>query len=277
MPQILQLESLPRLDVITDVFQNDRPDLQDIALYFFPSYENERSRKNFSSMIEFMNAEKTMLRCSIQGMELLVFTSNLLSMHSRGTIATSTVHIGCFLWGVFRQSKISKAAETLPDMEPVDMDVDMIGGKDLAEKIDRVVKVDRPSVRFPLSSSKKEEMKAIASSNIFLQGKSTWSTKPRMKTKKLPLNPLAQISVKKEVEPYPLNNPVGPPPGFEGFKFTCKSEATEGRSESQPPGFEGFKFTCKSEATEVRSESNGTCSVGVSGQGNVQPCKYNKL
>lgn len=43
MPPVLQLESLPALNVLTDVFQNDSPSLQDIALYFFPSDNNERS------------------------------------------------------------------------------------------------------------------------------------------------------------------------------------------------------------------------------------------
>ncbi|XLU75661.1 hypothetical protein S245_034714 [Arachis hypogaea] len=228
MPQTLQLESLPRLDVLTDVFQNNCPDLQDIALYFFPSNENERFRKDFISMIEFMNAKESMLRSSIQGVELLVFTSNLLNTHSRGTIATAAVHVGCFLWGVFRWSKIGKATETLSNMDPLDMDVDMIGGKDIAEKIDRVVKVDRPLVRISLSSSRKEEMKAIASSNIFLQGRPPSCTKPRMKTKKLSSIPLPQNSIKKE--PYPLNDPDEPPPGFEAGKVTCKSEAGGGRS-----------------------------------------------
>jgi hypothetical protein len=43
MPSVLQLESLSASNVLTDVFQNDSPTLEDIALYFFPSENNERS------------------------------------------------------------------------------------------------------------------------------------------------------------------------------------------------------------------------------------------
>jgi hypothetical protein len=43
MPSVLQLESLSASNVLTDVFQNDPPTLEDIALYFFPSENNERS------------------------------------------------------------------------------------------------------------------------------------------------------------------------------------------------------------------------------------------
>ncbi|KAJ1407499.1 Zinc finger, RING/FYVE/PHD-type, partial [Sesbania bispinosa] len=41
MPSVLQLESLPAMNVLTDVFGNDSPSLQDIAMYFFPSDNNE--------------------------------------------------------------------------------------------------------------------------------------------------------------------------------------------------------------------------------------------
>ena len=41
------------------------------------------------------------------------------------------VKAGHFLWGVFRQF----------NMEPVDMEIDMIGGKDVEGKVDRILKV----------------------------------------------------------------------------------------------------------------------------------------
>lgn len=43
MPSVLQLESLPVLNALTDIFQDNSPRLQDIALYFFPSELTERS------------------------------------------------------------------------------------------------------------------------------------------------------------------------------------------------------------------------------------------
>ncbi|KAH1111646.1 hypothetical protein AAZX31_04G149000 [Glycine max] len=136
MPSVLQLESLPVLNALTDIFQDNSPRLQDIALYFFPSELTERSRKNLDSILKFLNAEKSMLRSYINGVELLVFTSNQLDMDSKGAIAA--VNAGHFLWGMFRQKKIDKAIERVPDMEPVDMDIDMIGGKDVVERADVV-------------------------------------------------------------------------------------------------------------------------------------------
>ncbi|RDY05096.1 hypothetical protein CR513_11091, partial [Mucuna pruriens] len=142
MPSVLQLELLPALNVLTDVFLDDSPKLQDIALYFFPSEHTERSRKNLYNMLKFMNAEKSMLRSYIDGVELLVFTSNQLDMDSRGVAAA--VNTGYFLWGFFRQCKVDKAIErVVPDMEPVDMDIDMIGGKDVVGRVDQVRK-DKP-------------------------------------------------------------------------------------------------------------------------------------
>ncbi|KAK7411344.1 hypothetical protein VNO78_02777 [Psophocarpus tetragonolobus] len=141
MPSVLQMESLPALNFLPDIFQDDSPKLQDIALYFFPSEPNERSRKNLNSILKFMNAEKSMLRSYIEGVELLVFTSNQLDRDSRSAI--SAVNAGDFLWGIFRQNKIDKAIERVPKMEPDDMDIDMIGGKDVVGRVDHVQK-DKP-------------------------------------------------------------------------------------------------------------------------------------
>ncbi|QCE13987.1 hypothetical protein DEO72_LG11g985 [Vigna unguiculata] len=129
MPSVLQLESLPALNVLTDIFPDDSPNLQDIALYFFPSEHTDRLRKDLNDILKFMNDEKAMLRSFIDGVELLVFTSNQLDIDSRGVIAE--VKAGHFLWGVFRQF----------NMEPVDMEIDMIGGKDVEGKVDRILKV----------------------------------------------------------------------------------------------------------------------------------------
>lgn len=47
------------------------------------------------------------------------------------------VKAGHFLWGVFRQFNSDEG------MEPVDMEIDMIGGKDVEGKVDRIMK-DKP-------------------------------------------------------------------------------------------------------------------------------------
>ncbi|KAK7354229.1 hypothetical protein VNO80_19688 [Phaseolus coccineus] len=119
MPSVLKLESHTALKVLTDIFQDDSPKLQDIALYFFPSEQTERSRKNLNSLLRFMNGEKSLLRSYINGVELLIFTSNQLGMDTRGAIAA--VNHGQFLWGFFRKKKIDKTIERVPKMEPVDM------------------------------------------------------------------------------------------------------------------------------------------------------------
>ena len=49
--------------------------------------------------------------------------------------AIAAVNAGHFLWGLFRQNKIDKAIKRIPDMEPVDMDIDMIGGKECGSQI----------------------------------------------------------------------------------------------------------------------------------------------
>lgn len=141
MPSILQLESLPALNVLTGIFQDDSPKLQDIALYFFPSEHTDNSSKNLNSILNFMNAEKSMLRSYIAGVELLVFTANQLDMDSRGVIAAANA--GLFLWGIFRKTKIDKDIKRVPDMEATDMDIRVIGGKDVVERVDHVQK-DKP-------------------------------------------------------------------------------------------------------------------------------------
>ncbi|XP_057440018.1 uncharacterized protein LOC130731825 [Lotus japonicus] len=133
MPSVLQLEPLPALNILADVFQNDSPCLEDIAVYFFPT-DSARSIENLHSVFEFMNAEQSLLRTSIDGVELLVFTSSQLDKDSKVTE-------GYFLWGVFRHKKINEADERLLlKMEPddMDMDIDMIGGKELVGMIDWV-------------------------------------------------------------------------------------------------------------------------------------------
>ncbi|BAT79688.1 hypothetical protein VIGAN_02260900 [Vigna angularis var. angularis] len=83
---------------------------------------------NLNSILKLMKDEKTMLRSYINGVELLMFTSNQLGMDSRGAIAA--INDGHFLWGLFRKRKIDKTIERVPKLEPLDMDFDMSGGKD---------------------------------------------------------------------------------------------------------------------------------------------------
>ena len=119
MPAVLQLEPRPALKDLTEIFGDDSPKLQDIALYFFPSQQTHRlaftlffffffsfgvsrtsiyclshyvytcspcrSTKILDMILRFMNEQKSMLRSDIDGVELLIFTSNQLDVDSKGT------------------------------------------------------------------------------------------------------------------------------------------------------------------------------------------------
>ncbi|XP_059443576.1 uncharacterized protein LOC132175601 isoform X3 [Corylus avellana] len=153
MPQVLQVQLLPRCQMWADLFQNDCPDLNDIALYFFPADNIERSKGNIACLIELMEVESSMMRSCIDGVELLIFTSKQLHMDSQAE---------CFLWGVFRvvenNQTLDKVGEedtpfisplecvsndhtSVENSEEVDMEIDMVGGKDMG-RVDIVVSKD---------------------------------------------------------------------------------------------------------------------------------------
>lgn len=84
---------------------------------------------------------------------------------------------GYFLWGVFRSKKASIANERFTDMEPVDMDIDMMGGNDVVGRIDHVLNDNSsnlsqlPLEGTPLPSTtfkRVEERTLIPSSNLNL-------------------------------------------------------------------------------------------------------------
>lgn len=78
MSSILQLEPLPLLNILTYLFQNYPHSIQDIALNFIPSYnddDTERAKKNLNRVFKFMDAQESLLQTSISGAKLLVFTS----------------------------------------------------------------------------------------------------------------------------------------------------------------------------------------------------------
>lgn len=51
IPPILQVKLLSRSDIWDDLFHNECPNLADIALYFFPSEDIERSVMSFGLMV----------------------------------------------------------------------------------------------------------------------------------------------------------------------------------------------------------------------------------
>ncbi|KAM7278444.1 hypothetical protein ACFE04_005578 [Oxalis oulophora] len=72
LPSILQIEPLPRR-------QSLFPDFQDIALYFFPAPNVERSKLDYDSLFALMESKKSAMRaCIDKNIELLLFTSKQL-------------------------------------------------------------------------------------------------------------------------------------------------------------------------------------------------------
>lgn len=53
MPIVLQVKLLPRFQIWAELFQNNCPDLQDIALYFFPSDNTEKYYFTFYPLTNF--------------------------------------------------------------------------------------------------------------------------------------------------------------------------------------------------------------------------------
>ncbi|KAJ6320765.1 hypothetical protein OIU78_016039 [Salix suchowensis] len=142
IPLILQVKLLPQCDIWEDLFQDSCPDFSDIALYFFPSANIERSKENHASLFHLMETENAAIRSYVYGIELLIFTSKQLHVDSQDIIARSGM--GNFLWGVFRHAKHDKTiCNKFPSLatplrserddhanmdrdEAVDMEIDML-------------------------------------------------------------------------------------------------------------------------------------------------------
>ncbi|XP_065624941.1 uncharacterized protein LOC112036043 isoform X2 [Quercus suber] len=99
LPLTLRVMLLPRSQIWADLFQNDYPDLNDIALYFSPDDKIERSKESISCLSELMEDENVILRIRIEGVDLLIFTSKQLHVDSQNAIAR--LEAGYVLWGIF--------------------------------------------------------------------------------------------------------------------------------------------------------------------------------
>ncbi|KAJ4713179.1 Zinc finger, FYVE/PHD-type [Melia azedarach] len=78
LSSILQVKLFPRSHIWADLFGNDCPDFHDIALYFSPAANIERSKQNFSRLFELLEIQNSVMRSYIDGVELLIFTSKQL-------------------------------------------------------------------------------------------------------------------------------------------------------------------------------------------------------
>ena len=121
MPLVLSVELLPQSQILADLFQNDCPDLRDIALYFSPDDNIERfvlasyfcvaisasafkgifwlcsffihllftysSKEHAASLFEQMEVQNSMMSSSFNGVELLIFTSKQLHVDSQSELS----------------------------------------------------------------------------------------------------------------------------------------------------------------------------------------------
>lgn len=157
MPTVLQFERLHRCSLWAELFQDDSPDGDDIALYFFPGRFG-RSRRDYVHLLELLETQDLAMRSHIDGVELLLFTSK--QMH-RDFQRIDTQY---YLWGVFRCVKtketVIKEGMNIPLLVPpsehpgddhsnkdnsevVDMEIDMVGGKNVGRVDEAVGKVKK--------------------------------------------------------------------------------------------------------------------------------------
>ncbi|KAJ4960549.1 hypothetical protein NE237_020459 [Protea cynaroides] len=150
MPGILQFKLQNHSNVWVEVFDSYSPAESDIGLYFLPG-DFERSVQMYNKLYKHMEMNDFAVRSCFKGVELLIFTSKKLPLHSR-------INMDFFLWGVFRRVKGNNvlhqnfADVPLPSSllipgqcynnhsldydskdnpEVVDTDIDMIDGKDV--------------------------------------------------------------------------------------------------------------------------------------------------
>ncbi|XVF11801.1 hypothetical protein REPUB_Repub08aG0059100 [Reevesia pubescens] len=106
MPGVLLCTLLPSSDVWVDVFHDKCPNMEDVALYFFPG-SFERSKQKYIRLLGHMEVQDLVLKSCIDGVELLIFSSTKLHAESSGSKLN-------FLWGVCRCLRSSMTFSLLP-------------------------------------------------------------------------------------------------------------------------------------------------------------------
>ncbi|KAJ4849085.1 hypothetical protein Tsubulata_047964 [Turnera subulata] len=98
---VMQFSLHPRLNSWPKAFQTDPPDVNDIALYFYPG-QFERSRNKYSRLLKYIEKNDLALRSCMGSVELLVFPSALLVKDFQKLKGSF------FMWGVFQRMKETK-------------------------------------------------------------------------------------------------------------------------------------------------------------------------
>ncbi|XP_033140411.1 uncharacterized protein LOC103854933 isoform X2 [Brassica rapa] len=129
MPIFLEVELVPIGRILNNVLFGRIPKLSDVELYFFlDEKETVRSKRERAHLFETMATRKAMIKASVNGTELLIFSSTLLDKTSQFFIKKQTKTEN-YLWGFFLHNKNSQAhvpgtSHHLDDGNVVDMDID---------------------------------------------------------------------------------------------------------------------------------------------------------
>ncbi|KAH9722164.1 RNase H domain-containing protein [Citrus sinensis] len=180
LPKILQVRLLQRDHIWADLFGNDYPDFPDVALYFFPSANIERSKRNNSCLFDILEIRKSVMICYVDGVELLIFTSKQLDEDSQSElsgflnsipssfIVEEGIKDGCldfgivarldtkyFLWGVFLDVKsnhiLHESHRELPSLvSAMEYVCDGPAAMDNAEATDMVVDMEGGKIVGPV-------------------------------------------------------------------------------------------------------------------------------
>ncbi|KAF8083755.1 hypothetical protein N665_0754s0011 [Sinapis alba] len=123
MPIFLEVELVPTGHILNDVFGRI-PKLSDVELYFFSDEkETKRSKREHAHLFEAMVTRNAMIKASVNGTELLLFSSKLLDKTSQFFIKKQTKTEN-YLWGFFLHNKKYPQAHALDDGNVVDVDMD---------------------------------------------------------------------------------------------------------------------------------------------------------
>ncbi|ONI06077.1 hypothetical protein PRUPE_5G038800 [Prunus persica] len=122
LPQKMLVEEVPRLSTWPTQFVRNHPTEDNIALYFFAE-DLESYRRNYKVLVECMVRDDLALRANVDGVELLIFPSNMLPEDLQ------CWNRMLFLWGVFRGRRVSCSELMQPSRDVNQVDSILKGGQ----------------------------------------------------------------------------------------------------------------------------------------------------
>ncbi|KAM7267968.1 hypothetical protein ACFE04_010134 [Oxalis oulophora] len=114
IPLMLHVKLVPRKKISTKFF-----DLSHIAMYFIPSDNIERSKKDFTSLFELMESRKSVMLGCINGVDLMIFTSKQLPTDAQENVEELPSPL----------EPASDCLTNIDDDEAADMEIDTIEGE----------------------------------------------------------------------------------------------------------------------------------------------------